>query len=55
MSFEIPKNDKLLKWVEETAEMCEPERIHWCDGSQDEYDEMCELLVMSGTFRKLNQ
>ncbi len=55
MSFEIPKNDKLLKWVEEIAEMCEPERIHWCDGSQDEYDEMCELLVKSGTFRKLNQ
>jgi len=55
MSFEMPKNDKLLKWVEEIAEMCEPERIHWCDGSQDEYDEMCELLVKSGTFRKLNQ
>ncbi|MGD9018977.1 MAG: phosphoenolpyruvate carboxykinase (GTP) [Desulfuromonadales bacterium] len=55
MSFEIPKNDKLLKWVEEIAEMCAPERIHWCDGSQDEYDEMCELLVKSGTFRKLNQ
>ena len=55
MSFEIPKNDKLLKWVEEIAEMCEPERIHWCYGSQDEYDEMCELLVKSGTFRKLNQ
>ena len=55
MSFEIPKNDKLLKWVEEVAGMCEPERIHWCDGSQNEYDEMCELLVKAGTFRKLNQ
>ena len=55
MSFEIPKNDKLLKWVEETAKMCEPERIHWCDGSQDEYDEMCDLLVKAGTFRKLSQ
>jgi len=55
MSFEIPKNDKLLKWVEVIAEMCAPDRIHWCDGSQDEYDEMCELLVKSGTFRKLNQ
>jgi phosphoenolpyruvate carboxykinase (GTP) len=55
MSLEIPKNDKLLKWVEEVAELCEPERIHWCDGSQNEYDEMCELLVKSGTFRKLNQ
>jgi len=55
MSFEIPKNNKLLKWVEEVAGMCEPERIHWCDGSQNEYDEMCELLVKAGTFRKLNQ
>jgi len=55
MSFEIPKNDKLLKWVEEVAAMCEPERIHWCDGSQDEYEDMCELLVKAGTFRKLNQ
>ena len=55
MSFEIPKNNKLLKWVEEAAGMCEPERIHWCDGSQNEYDEMCELLVKAGTFRKLNQ
>ena len=55
MSFEMPKNDKLLKWVEEVAGMCGPERIHWCDGSQNEYDEMCELLVKAGTFRKLNQ
>ena len=55
MSFEISKNEKLQKWVTAVADMCQPERIHWCDGSQDEYDEMCELLVKSGTFRKLNQ
>jgi phosphoenolpyruvate carboxykinase (GTP) len=55
MSFEVPKNDKLLKWVEEVAALCEPERIHWCDGSQQEYDELCTLLVKSGTFRKLNE
>jgi phosphoenolpyruvate carboxykinase (GTP) len=55
MSFEVPKNDKLLKWVEEVAALCEPERIHWCDGSQQEYDELCNLLVQGGTFRRLNE
>ena len=55
MSYEVPKNEQLLKWVEEVAELCEPDRIHWCDGSQEEYDELCNLLVQSGTFRKLNQ
>jgi len=54
MSYELPNNEKLLKWVEEVAILCEPDRIHWCDGSQEEYDELCELLVQNGTFRKLN-
>src|SRR5512145_747626 len=55
MSLEVPKNEKLLKWVEEVAAMCQPDRIHWCDGSQEEYDELCNQLVQSGTFRKLNE
>lgn len=55
MSFEVPTNEKLLKWVEEVAALCEPARIHWCDGSQQEYDELCSQLVQSGTFRKLNE
>ncbi|HEY3308029.1 MAG TPA: phosphoenolpyruvate carboxykinase (GTP) [Desulfuromonadaceae bacterium] len=54
MSYEVPKNDQLLKWVEEVSTLCEPERIHWCDGSQEEYDELCKLLVQAGTFKKLN-
>jgi len=48
------QNKQLTKWVEEVAELCEPMAIHWCDGSQGEYDRMCNLLVQSGTFRKLN-
>ena len=55
MSYEVPTNEQLLKWVEEVSVMCEPERIHWCDGSQEEYDELCNLLVQSGTFQKLNE
>ena len=54
MSYEVPNNDRLLKWVEEVSALCEPDRIHWCDGSQEEYDELCNQLVQSGTFRKLN-
>lgn len=54
MAYEV-KNEQLRKWVEEVSALCEPEKIHWCDGSQEEYDSLCGLLVQSGTFRKLNQ
>jgi phosphoenolpyruvate carboxykinase (GTP) len=55
MSYEVPNNEILLKWVEDVTALCEPAKIHWCDGSQEEYDELCNLLVKSGTFKKLNQ
>jgi phosphoenolpyruvate carboxykinase (GTP) len=45
---------RLLAWVEEAAQLCQPERIHWCDGSQREYDVLCERMVRSGAFTKLN-
>jgi phosphoenolpyruvate carboxykinase (GTP) len=48
-------NAKLLAWVDEVAELCQPDSIHWCDGSQDEYDRMCQEMVASGTFIKLNE
>ncbi len=54
MSYEV-KNEQLVKWVAEVAAMCGPEAIHWCDGSQEEYDALCNQLVESGTFKKLNQ
>ncbi|GMU22054.1 MAG: phosphoenolpyruvate carboxykinase [GTP] [Phycisphaerae bacterium] len=50
----MTSNQKLLSWVREMAELCTPERIHWCDGSQKEYDQLCELMVQSGTFTRLN-
>ncbi|OGU32869.1 MAG: phosphoenolpyruvate carboxykinase [Ignavibacteria bacterium GWA2_35_9] len=49
------KNQKLLKWIDECIALCKPDKIHWCDGSQEENDDLCGLLVKSGTFRKLNE
>ena len=48
------KNEQLTKWVAEVVALCEPEKVHWCSGSQEEYDALCTLLVESGTFKKLN-
>jgi phosphoenolpyruvate carboxykinase (GTP) len=47
-------NKKLIDWVEEVAQLTTPDRIHWCDGSAQEYDELCQQLVDSGTFTKLS-
>ena len=48
-------NRRLLSWVEEIAELCTPDNIHWCDGSQEEYDALCAQMVEAGTFTKLNE
>ena len=47
-------NTKLRDWVEEVVALCQPDRIHWCDGSQEENDSLCEEMVQSGTFIRLN-
>src|SRR5271156_991926 len=44
-----PRHGKLESWVEEVARLCKPERIHWCDGSPEEYEAMLRLLVQTGT------
>lgn len=48
-------NARLLAWVNEMAEMFQPDSIYWCDGSQEEYDRLCGELVDAGTFVKLNE
>jgi phosphoenolpyruvate carboxykinase (GTP) len=48
-------NKKLQNWVKEMAEMCQPDYIYWCDGSEEEYNRMAQLLVANGTFLKLNE
>ena len=48
------KNKKLVDWVQECVELCKPDHVVWCDGSQEEYDRLCQLLVDGGTFTRLN-
>ena len=48
------KHPRLVAWVAEMAALCQPAAIHWCDGSQEEYQALCQRLVDAGTFTKLN-
>ena len=48
------KNAKLIAWVGEMVALCKPDSVVWCDGSQAEYDRLCQQLVDAGTFKKLN-
>jgi phosphoenolpyruvate carboxykinase (GTP) len=47
-------HEKLLAWVEQAAELTQPDSVHWCDGSAEEYDRLCQALVDAGTFDKLS-
>ena len=48
-------NKKLLAWVEQIRSLCKPEKLYWCTGNDDEYEEMCGLLTKNGTFLRLNE
>jgi len=49
------KNKHLVAWVEEIAQLAKPDRVHWCDGSDDEYQAMIHLMVLAGTAIPLNE
>jgi phosphoenolpyruvate carboxykinase (GTP) len=49
------KNPKLIAWVADMAALTKPAAIYWCDGSDDEYQRLCQQLVDAGTFKKLNE
>ncbi len=49
------EHKKLISWVEDIAQLTTPDRIHWCDGSEKEFDELCALLVEHGTFTRLSE
>ena len=49
------KHKKLAHWVDECAQMCKPDRIHWCDGSREEYQAMLRLMLLSGTATALEE
>ena len=48
-------NTKLKSWVDEWATILQPQNIHWCDGTADEYNQLCQSLVDAGTFTKLDE
>ncbi|MCI3179326.1 phosphoenolpyruvate carboxykinase (GTP) [Caulobacter sp. CCUG 60055] len=48
------KHARLLAWVREIAELAQPDRVHWCDGSDEEWAQLTDALVAGGTLRRLN-
>lgn len=54
MANEPTKNRKLIEWVQESAKLFQPARIYWCDGSEAEYERLCQEMVKGGTFTPLN-
>ena len=53
-AFQLSANTDLNNWVDLMARHFQPKNVHWCTGTQEEYDQLCQLLVDKGTFIKLN-
>ena len=48
-------NTRLQQWVEQWAEILQPDSVYWCDGSAEEYERLCQELVDAGTFTQLDE
>ncbi|MCC6746718.1 MAG: phosphoenolpyruvate carboxykinase (GTP) [Deltaproteobacteria bacterium] len=51
----MTNNQQLIAWVKEMASLCKPEKVHWCDGTQGEFDTLCRQMVEAGTLIKLSE
>ena len=51
----VTKNKKLEHWVDEMTTLCQPDNVVWCDGSKDEWSSMWDILIKSGTAKKLDE
>ena len=49
------KSDEAKDFIREVVALCEPECVYFCDGSEEEYETLCNRLVEAGTFVKLNE
>jgi GTP-dependent phosphoenolpyruvate carboxykinase len=52
---EFVRHPKLIAWVEEIAKLTKPAKIEWCDGSEEEYQRLIDLMIANGTMQKLNE
>src|SRR6476620_4272526 len=48
-------NQRLQAWVDDWAAVLRPAAVHWCDGTAEEYDDLCADMVRSGTFTRLDE
>ncbi|MDF1741256.1 MAG: phosphoenolpyruvate carboxykinase (GTP) [Verrucomicrobiales bacterium] len=55
MSSQPTSHEELLSWVNQMQNLCQPDSVEWCDGSDEEWNRLCGVLVDSGTFTKLNE
>jgi phosphoenolpyruvate carboxykinase (GTP) len=55
MTTNLTSHKELIAWVDEMAQMCKPDQVHWCDGTKAEYDRMAQKMVDGGTAQKLNE
>jgi phosphoenolpyruvate carboxykinase (GTP) len=55
VSAPLSTNQHLLRWVRKMADLARPKAIHWVDGSPEEYDQLCDEMVRSGTLVRLSQ